>query len=529
MSDIEDEILALTGDVGENSKRSEQASEPGGSQSGSGEEDIRTSQKRKNRDSRSPSPEGEYFEDGGKDKRRRGSSEEYGPDLYHDRNDRERLGNLNELARERILADRAEKKQHHLDLHAVQQLFDPLDDKSKRSSRAKKASKKKFNEFKRRRAEKEQKTKSGSQSPELEHGSSSNDEYEGDGEKDGAHEDITLQEIRTIQVSRHMLVNWMFAPFLADAIVGCYVRLHIGDREDKQVYRLCEIEGVETTENKYYVDKTITNKVLKLRHADAVKCWPMDIVSNQYVDQSEFERWLITMKHQNIELPSKEHTSRKQEDLNKAKEYILTEKDVENIVQQKKALRGEKKELTIEKSNLTTLKYFAELRGDIGEAKELDARIREISEELEAKFAERDPTDDVWARINARNKKQNKEDARAAEQRKIELAKGIRRYVPHEIKKEPNVKKPKGEGFEDNDRTARMCEFKKLIYISDIPLKLKSDPYWNYSEESEKVKAEYSIKYSQFRERIDSNRSLSFRDLIQRNQSEQMSLLSHML
>src|SRR5881275_1788583 len=82
-----------------------------------------------------------------------------------------------------------------------------------------------------------------------------------------------------------MLINWMFAPFLADAVVGCYVRLHIGDREDKQVYRLCEIEGVETTENKYYVDKTITNKVLKLRHADAVKCWPMDIVSNQYVDQ----------------------------------------------------------------------------------------------------------------------------------------------------------------------------------------------------------------------------------------------------
>src|SRR2546421_237466 len=82
-----------------------------------------------------------------------------------------------------------------------------------------------------------------------------------------------------------MLVNWMFAPFLADAIVGCFVRLHIGDREDKQVYRLCEIEGVDTTENKYYVDKTITNKVLKLRHADAVKCWPMDIVSNQYVDQ----------------------------------------------------------------------------------------------------------------------------------------------------------------------------------------------------------------------------------------------------
>src|SRR4051794_25126026 len=191
------------------------------------------------------------------------------------------------------------------------------------------------------------------------------------------------------------------------------------------------------------------------------------------------------MKYYNLDLPSRRHTARKQEDLNKAKEYILTEKDVENIVQQKKALRGEKKELTIEKSNLTTLKYFAELRGDVGEAKELDTRIQDISEELEAKFAERDPTDDVWARINARNKKQNKEDARVAEQRKMELAKGIKKYVPHEIKKEPNVKKPKGEEFEDNDRTMRMCEFKKLIYISDISLNLKKDPYWNYDEERE--------------------------------------------
>src|SRR5947209_3787641 len=128
-SDFEDEILALAGDVSENSKRSEQASEPGDSHSGSGEESRRTSgQKRKNRGSVSPSPEGEYFEESGKDKRRKGSPE-YGPDLYRDRNDRERLGTLNELARERILADRAEKKQHHLDLHEVQQLFDPLDDK----------------------------------------------------------------------------------------------------------------------------------------------------------------------------------------------------------------------------------------------------------------------------------------------------------------------------------------------------------------------------------------------------------------
>ncbi|CAG8447252.1 133_t:CDS:2 [Funneliformis mosseae] len=525
MSDLEDEILALAGDVSENSKRSEQASEPEGSQSGSSEESRRVSgQKRKSRSSRSPSPDGEA----GKDKRRRGSPGEYGPDLYRDRSDRERLGTLNELARERILADRAEKKQHHLDLHAVQQLFDPLDDKSKRSSRAKNSSKKSFSELKRRRAEKEQKTKSGSQSPELgEHVSSSNDEYEG-GEKDSndTQEDVTLQELRTIQVSRHMLVNWMFAPFLADAVVGCFVRLHIGDREDKQVYRLCEIEGVETTENKYYVDKTITNKVLRLRHADATKCWPMDIVSNQYVDQSEFERWLITMKYHNLELPSKDHISRKQEALNTAKEYILTEKDVENIVQQKKALRGEKKELTIEKSNLTTLKYFAEVRGDIKEAKELDTRIQEISKEL----TERDPTEDVWARINARNKKQNKEDARAAEQRRIELAKGIKRYVPHEIKKEPKVKNPKGEEFKDNEQTKRMCEFKKLIYISDIPLTLKKDPYWDYDREIEKVEAEYSIKYMQFRERIDSNRFSSFRELMQSNPSEQMSLLSaHML
>jgi RNA polymerase-associated protein RTF1 len=191
-SDLEDEILALAGDVSENSKRSEQASELGGSQSGSGEEDRRTSgQKRKVRDSRSPSPEDAYFEGSGKDKRRRGSPD-YGPDLYRDRTDRERLGNLNELARERILADRAEKKQHHLDLHAVQQLFDPLDDKSKRSSRAKNEKKKKFNEFKRRRAEKEQKTKSGSQSPEPgEQASSSNDEYEKDG--DDTPEEVSIE------------------------------------------------------------------------------------------------------------------------------------------------------------------------------------------------------------------------------------------------------------------------------------------------------------------------------------------------
>src|SRR5207247_509794 len=70
-SDFEDEILALAGDVSENSKRSEQASEPGDSHSGSGEESRRTSgQKRKNRGSVSPSPEGEYLEESSKKKKR---------------------------------------------------------------------------------------------------------------------------------------------------------------------------------------------------------------------------------------------------------------------------------------------------------------------------------------------------------------------------------------------------------------------------------------------------------------------------
>ncbi|CAG8776505.1 4028_t:CDS:2, partial [Acaulospora morrowiae] len=76
--------------------------------------------------SQSPKRRGSYS-DGETNDRVQEGTDEYGPDMYRDEDDRDRLENLNELEREKILSERAEKRQHNKDLEAVHLLFNPDD------------------------------------------------------------------------------------------------------------------------------------------------------------------------------------------------------------------------------------------------------------------------------------------------------------------------------------------------------------------------------------------------------------------
>ncbi|KAF0536671.1 plus-3-domain-containing protein [Gigaspora margarita] len=533
--EVLDEILELIDD--EDSERlNSLLPEPSNSNEYAQEKrSSRTSNQKRKRSTTSPQ-RGGYSEEDGEGNDRRRDSNEFDSGLYHNKEDRNRLENLVELERERILAERAEKIQHHKDLEAVQLMINLEDFSSTRRSSRTKDTKKKgdLEELKRRRAQKNRshRTKAGSQSPEPGENVTTGDEddmsYEedenGEQNKDDDSEDITLDDIREIQLTRHQFSDWVYKPFFEEKIVGCFVRLHIGLQNGKQIYRVCEIVGVEVPERvqPYLIDandKVKTNKVLRLKHADAVKCWQMNIISNGKFEQSEFDRWTVTMKIKKIDLPTKEAIIEKKGQIKYADGYILSEQDVGIMIKQKQTLRGgiEPLNLLTEKTTLVTQKDLAVAQGNYKDVQTYTLRLAEIDRMLSE--TSRPPKQDTWARVNERNRLKNLEDSRRAEE---EARKSKKEFIPRKSIKTSITDSPtsktngvRAEQFEKTKKSS-LTPYEALINEVQCNLVLPPDP------DNKRMPEEfYAERYSTFT--IEQSLELIRKIVKQSSQTQQQS------
>lgn len=61
-----------------------------------------------------------------------------------------------------------------------------------------------------------------------------------------------LEDYLKITLPRRRLARWCNEPFFEQAVLGCFVRLFIGESDDgMKCYRLCEIVGVEKSKSEY--------------------------------------------------------------------------------------------------------------------------------------------------------------------------------------------------------------------------------------------------------------------------------------
>jgi len=61
-----------------------------------------------------------------------------------------------------------------------------------------------------------------------------------------------LEDYMKVTMPRRRLARWCNEPFFDQAVLGCFVRLFIGESEDgKKCYRLCEIIDVEKSKSEY--------------------------------------------------------------------------------------------------------------------------------------------------------------------------------------------------------------------------------------------------------------------------------------
>ncbi|KAJ1503591.1 RNA polymerase-associated protein rtf1, partial [Coelomomyces lativittatus] len=225
-------------------------------------------------------------------------------DLMGGESDREYLQSLPELEREKILNERAEKRQMVLERKALKKKLREsglavFEDSTKRANRSKSEKRQKLEALKGQREEKRRKHESAPSQTRPMHRSAPfsnieavhdvNDELvQSPLSTSGSQEstfDFTLDHLRKLQVTRHQIKNWCFASFFEKSVIGAFVRINVGDHNGECIYRVAQIKDIQKYKRTYKIDNLVTNKALVLAHGKAVREFLADIVSNQPITE----------------------------------------------------------------------------------------------------------------------------------------------------------------------------------------------------------------------------------------------------
>ncbi|KAJ2457210.1 RNA polymerase-associated protein rtf1 [Coemansia sp. RSA 2424] len=336
--------------------------------------------------------------------------DQWGEDLMGDQKDRRMLAAMSEVDRERILAERQdardqlnEQREVRMKLKAGARVSGPDDaSRATRSRRANRGTSGRaagssgsgaFSDLKRARERRRHGSPDGWTS------SHSDDEEGAKDEKSVA----SLDEINTICLSRSKLEQWLLKPFFADTITGCFVRIVTLSRDSNGAeysqYKMMQIVDVVQGEGKdkppYHLNKTLTDKYLTLRYGAAESDYSMETISNSLIKTEEFNNWTSALRADRVRSRvTTEAVQKKLQDMEKAKNYKLSELELSQMIEERNRLRviqhgGISVNPAQERSKLNQRRKQAVQDEDWEELKKIDARAAEL-EKLTNLSAKRD-------------------------------------------------------------------------------------------------------------------------------------------
>ncbi|KAG0223312.1 hypothetical protein BGW42_005985 [Actinomortierella wolfii] len=386
-----------------------------------------------------------------------GPVDEYDDKLYGDAEDRARLMAMPEVEREQILFERNKRREMLLDQRQVAKRLKKQEeasrsskkgsasarDSARRSTRAKDSKSGSTKALQDLKKAQERKKARRSYSPEPRHrrGSvdysdkseesavSSESEYYSDRDisskkksssKAKPKQPATLEDLNAIRLGRDKLEKWCFHPFFKDTVIGCFVRLSVGERGGRPVYRVCEVVGTGKYHKLYTLGQARTNITLVLRHGAAERPFTMDNLSNQPFTQDEFRRFEAQSMQDKVDMVDVDHIERKKKDLQHARDYVMTDKEIEDMIALKRAMNQGKLNPIVHRNILEQQKSTLQTEEEIEEAERQLQQLRQ--QEIAARDRRADQLD-VWARLNERNRTINRTEGRQAEERQASARK----------------------------------------------------------------------------------------------------------
>lgn len=385
---------------------------------------------------------------------------EVGSDLYKDENDREELSKLTELEREMILSDRAAKKDDRK-LHkqmrsrlssdkkskSAKDISPPASSRSVRSSvryadrSAAKADA--LKELKARRMKRDPEGKqrsrnehhasrehspkrgkgigafSSGSSSESENGSDSHSDDEGltgggmdysDEERDSTIANTpTYEQIKSITVRRSKLAKWFMEPFFEELIIGCFVRVGIGMKDGRSMYRLCMVQNVDASDpnKKYQLENKTTHKYLNCVWGSdrSAARWQMARISDSPPTLEEFNEWRREVDRTGGRMPHSNEVLEKQEAIDKINSFVYSAETVKQMLQEKKSVSARPMNIAAEREKLRRELEIAEYKEEVDEVERIKARLQELEKARQGQ--EMDKKALKLAEMNRKNRAEN--------------------------------------------------------------------------------------------------------------------------
>merc|ERR1712242_173482 len=108
-----------------------------------------------------------------------------------------------------------------------------------------------------------------------------------------------------------------------------------------------------------------TNKALKLRIGDKTRDFRLLFISNSEWTDTEFEYWKKMMAQYNMPLPNHAHVQDKEKKIDLAKQHVITDKEIEDMVKEKAKYRSAPVNFATKKTTLLKLRDAAETEGNL--------------------------------------------------------------------------------------------------------------------------------------------------------------------
>lgn len=221
-------------------------------------------------------------------------------------------------------------------------------------------------------------------------------------------------ELNRIRLSRFKIERFIALPHFDRVVTNCFVRISIGNNNNRPVYRVAEIVAVVETAKIYALGKCRTNKGFRLRQGNADRVFRLEFISNQDFSDSEFEKWKSTCAAAAIDFPSLDFIEKKAKEIKDAIVYEFKDEDVHKIIEEKNRFRKFPTNYAMKKTVLIKEREAAVIRGEDSVAADLSVQIEELDERANELDKRRSSSISSIAYINDRNRKQNVKHAEEA-------------------------------------------------------------------------------------------------------------------
>ncbi|SMR41776.1 unnamed protein product [Zymoseptoria tritici ST99CH_1E4] len=376
--------------------------------------------------------------------------------------DRERILALPEIEREEILAERAQEVTHRQQDLMLKKAMNEnaaqskqkrkadaaeLDDGEKRSLRPKSNKRSALDDYKRAREQK------GAERDRRDTGRDRRDQRsptpisdrDADGESEVEWAEPTsnrnrgreeppaeLRDFERCRVGRSAFAKVCFYPGFEEAIRGCYARISIGlNRETGQnMYRMTQIKGF--TEGKpYQLDNAIGKKFTTDQYAivaqgSAEKPWPFHACSDGRFTQAEYDRFIDTLRKENIRPSSLKLLTMKRNAIDDLVNTQFTEATLQLKFARQKAMEQKHDPAYVaqqKRKDINRRRTEAEEAGDEEEIARCDAELEALNSVATngpSKVKPPPPADkemsryDRFAALNKTNRAKNQQEVRKA-------------------------------------------------------------------------------------------------------------------